>query len=134
MVRFAPLECPEGNPGQSLTVRSESGITTLSDVLIGDVWVCAGQSNMAFALNRATGGSDAAAAANDPLIRICDVSGRRTGPGDATPRDLETAAWKIASPASVPDFSAVGYFFGKNLRGSIGVPIGLIDTSVGGTR
>ena len=133
MVTFAPLECQPGNPGQSISVRSEAEITTLSDILTGDVWICGGQSNMAFKLSRATNGVTAAAAATHPLIRICDVSGKRTGPNDAPPADLETAVWKIASPASVPDFSAVGYFFAKNLLSSINVPIGLVDTSVGGT-
>ena len=132
-VRFAPLECPQDNPGQSLSARSEAEVTTLSDILIGDVWICGGQSNMAFKLSRATNGPAAAAAASHPLIRICDVSGKRTGPNDAPPQDLEPAAWKIASPASVADFSAIAYFFAKNLQSSISVPIGLVDTSVGGT-
>lgn len=132
-LRLPPVSCPAGNVPQSLVVKSGAGTHAVVNILIGDVWVCAGQSNMAFQLHRATTGREAAAKAADPLIRICDVVGKRSGPGDVTLDDLEAAPWKVASPESVRNFSAVGYFFGKDLRKSIGVPVGLIDTSVGGT-
>lgn len=133
MLRLAPLECPSGNAAHSLVIRGSGGTTTLHDILIGDVWICGGQSNMAFKLNRATGGAAAASAANDPLVRICDVAGERSSPDQPAPSDLASAEWKIATPASTADFSAVGWFYGEALRQSIGVPVGLIDTSVGGT-
>ena len=131
MVRLAPLSCPSGNQSQTLVIRGMTGETAIRDILIGDLWICGGQSNMAFKLNDSTGG--ASAAKDDPLLRICDVSGKRSAAGQPAPRDLEMAEWKTATLSSAGSFSAVGYYFGEVLRESLGVPIGLIDTSVGGT-
>ena len=128
-VDLAPLTCPPDHAAGEMVVRSGTETISISDVLIGDVWLCGGQSNMAFKLARATGGKQAAASAADPLLRLCDVAGKRSGPGDPPPRDLARADWKVAAA----DFSAVAWYFGIDLRASAGVPVGLIDTSVGGT-
>lgn len=132
-LRLAPLSCPSNNSPQALTVRGNDGEISRGDILVGDLWICGGQSNMAFKLNRATNADAAIQAANDPFIRICRATGKRTAHGQPAPDDLQSADWEIATPASVPEFSAVGYFFGVALRKSTGVPIGLLDTSVGGT-
>jgi sialate O-acetylesterase len=133
LVRLAPLSCPPNNPPQTLSVRGKDGEISLADILIGDIWICAGQSNMAFKLNRVANADVAIRGANDPLVRICRATGKRSALGQPSPDDLESADWQIATPATVPDFSAVGYFFGVELRKSTRIPIGLLDTSVGGT-
>lgn len=133
MVRLPPVSRPPDDAPQTLTAASSEGVTSRQDILLGDVWICAGQSNMAFKLGRTPDGKSAAQAARNRLIRFCRATGSRTKLGSPPPRDLESAAWMVASPESVVDFSAVGYFFGEALEKSIGVPIGLIDTSVGGT-
>jgi sialate O-acetylesterase len=101
------------------------------DVLIGDVWLCSGQSNMEFPLARALNGDSEAAAAADPQLRILTV-----------PKKTETAAaagfggpvaWATASPRSVGDFSAACYFMVRELRASQKVPVGAIAASWGGT-
>lgn len=133
MVKLAALSCPPDHAAQKLVVRGAEGEILREDILIGDVWLCGGQSNMAFKLNRATDGAAVAAAANNNLLRICRPVGKRSTIGDPPPTDLASADWRAATPETVTDFSAVGYFFGQALRKYIGVPIGLIDTSVGGT-
>lgn len=133
MVNLAALSCPPDNVPQTLVVRGSDGQISRNDILTGDVWLCGGQSNMAFKLNRATDGAAVAAASNDNLLRMCRPVGKRSTVGDPPPTDLAAAAWRAAKPESAGDFSAVGYFFGHALRKSIRVPIGLIDTSVGGT-
>jgi len=133
LVRLGPLTSTHGNTGGELTVAASVGKVTIKDVLVGDVWVCGGQSNMAFGLGRATGGTDAIANANHPLIRLCDVTGKSTRREDPYPDDLESARWEICSPTTVSNFSAVAYYFGRDLQPALGVPVGLIDVSVGGT-
>jgi sialate O-acetylesterase len=132
-MKLTALSCPPHHAPQKLVVRGADGETSRNDILTGDVWLCGGQSNMAFKLNRATDGAAVAAAANDPQLRLCRPVGMRSTVGDPPPADLASADWRVATPGTVSDFSAVGYFFGQALRKSIGVPIGLIDTSVGGT-
>ena len=98
----------------------------IKNVLVGEVWVCSGQSNMAWQLKNASNGAEAVAASKDPMLRLYIV------PKMGLPFELPKA-WKESAPETSPDFSAVGYFFGKSLRKSLGVPVGLIDSSVGGT-
>lgn len=107
----------------------------LDDVLVGDVWVCAGQSNMEFGLTMAKGGAEAAAAANNPTMRIF------IAPHQATYQPMPTngGTWKVCTPETVAQdgwggFSAVGYFFGKALQTDLNVPIGLVGDYWGGTN
>jgi sialate O-acetylesterase len=109
---------------------SASNTLTIKDVLVGEVWLCSGQSNMVFKLKSATGGSAAVAAAKRPTIRLFSMD--RDMP-DA-PREFAKARWDVCSPQNVGDFSAVAYFFGLELQQKLDVPIGLIDSSWGGTR
>lgn len=105
---------------------------TIKDVLIGDVWVCSGQSNMEYQL----GYDDATyakemAEVNLPNIRQFKVPVRPVL--DGPKEEMEGGAWKTANPKDIRPFSAVAYFFAKNLYQKYGVPIGIINSSVGGT-
>jgi len=105
---------------------------TLRGVLVGEVWVCSGQSNMELPMERVKEKyADVIAHAANPFIRQFSVATRFnfTGPLD----DLTSGRWEAASPASVLQFSAVGYFFAKALYEKYHVPIGLIKASVGGS-
>lgn len=99
-----------------MTVSSKSVKVSIRDVLVGEVWLCAGQSNMQFTLSKSTNGEAEVAAANHPLVRLNTAKG-----------------WSPSSPESVPRFSAVAYFFGRKLHSEMGVPVGLIARALGGT-
>ena len=99
----------------------------LKNIMVGEVWVCGGQSNMAWPLKSASNGPEAVAASTDPQLRLFSV--RRT---DKVSEPID-ATWQEASPETVPDFSAVGYFFGRDLRRDLKVPVGLINCNVGAT-
>jgi sialate O-acetylesterase len=106
----------------------------LQDVLVGDVWICSGQSNMEFGIKMSKGGETAVANANDPNLRLFMV-GRQVA---YAPSSTLVGTWKPCTPKTVAEggwegFSAVGYYFGQRLRQEIGVPIGLIESSWGGT-
>lgn len=119
---------PAGGP-HTLTVQGNNKLT-VSDILIGDLWVCSGQSNMEWALRDAEGSKQAIAGANHPQIRLFSTSHQMS----TTPLpDLRDGYWAVCTPDSVAGFSAVAYFFGKELHQKLGVPIGLIHSSWGGT-
>ena len=104
---------------------------TLNDVLLGDVWICGGQSNMqwkmrGFGVNH---WKEDVQKAKLPMIRLCDVP-QVLGLEE---QDKVSASWKVCSPNSVMTFSAVGYFFGSRLHKELNVPIGLISTNWGGS-
>ena len=127
------LELPArkaGGPYQ-LLVRAGSDSVVLSNVLIGDVWVASGQSNMEFQVAGAANGAEAIAAANDSSIREFKVPNSWS---DAPQEDLAGGSWRLADPDHVGSFSAVAYFFVRHLRPSIGVPIGVINTTWGGSN
>lgn len=114
-----------------LTVQSDGASQSVSDILIGDVWLCSGQSNMEFAVRQATNAESEIGAANDAKIRLFLV-GRSSLPApDSTPRTV--GQWRVTSPQSVRDFSAACYFMGRDLRRTEDVPIGLIAASWGGS-
>ncbi|MGC9319205.1 MAG: sialate O-acetylesterase, partial [Armatimonadota bacterium] len=125
MVRLDPIESEV-----PLTVTiSGSNEIVLSNVVIGDVWICSGQSNMVWPVARSLNAEDEIADANHPMIRLCQVQ-RATA---QEPIDEVAAQWQPCTPETVPNFSAVGYFFGRDLHEQTGVPIGLISTNWGGT-
>jgi len=112
----------------SVTVTGNNEIT-LSNCVLGDVWVCSGQSNMGMVVRSCINADDEIAAADFPLIRLFNY-GRKPSP---EPLDDLTGAWVECSPETVGGFSAAAYFFGRDVHQQTGVPIGLINTSWGGT-
>lgn len=115
----------------TLSVTGPSGAQAAQDVLIGDVWLCSGQSNMEFQVHGALNGAGEAAAGDDPQMRLLTV-GKNVSAGPER-QFLAPVQWQLAAPKSVSEFSAACYFMGRDLRRSEKVPIGLINASWGGT-
>jgi sialate O-acetylesterase len=111
-------------------VISGKNTLTLKNLLIGEVWVCSGQSNMQWTVSQSGNAQQEIAGADAPQIRMFTVE-RATG---MTPAVDVKGSWKEANSANVGDFSAVAYFYGRHLHQVLKVPVGLINTSWGGTR
>ena len=114
-----------------LVVRSGADSVVARDVLVGDVWVASGQSNMEWPLAAAQNAQAVIAAANDTRIRQFKVP---TSFAPSPEADLAGGSWAVADPQHVGSFSAVAYFFARDLRKSVDVPIGIINTTWGGSR
>ena len=112
----------------TMTLKGKNTVT-IKNILVGEVWVCSGQSNMEMAVRQSADGEQEIAAAKYPKIRLFTVE-RRVA---ETPQDDCKGKWVECSPETVGDFSAVGYFFGRELHKELDVPVGLIHTSWGGT-
>ncbi len=112
-----------------MTVAAKTTLT-VKDILIGDVWVCSGQSNMAFGLGGCLGSAEDIREANYPQIRIRNVS--NTTSASPVP-DVDKGSWRIASPKTAMSFTGVGFYFARDVHNAVGVPIGLIETSWSGT-
>lgn len=110
----------------SLVVEGKNRVE-LKDVVAGEVWLCSGQSNMEWNVAAARDGDMEVAEANYPNLRMITVSTQ----GSQTPQDNFDGRWERCSPKTVGDFSAVGYFFGRDLLKCEQVPIGMIDNSWG---
>ena len=125
-LKFPAMEY--GGP-HKMTVTGKNTVT-FENIMIGEVWVCSGQSNMEFHLITAKNGEAEIAASDYPDIRLFTVKKRIS----QNPQDqLEDGEWLKCSPATSPHFSAIAYFFGRELNQKLHVPIGLINTSWGGT-
>jgi sialate O-acetylesterase len=111
-----------------MTLRGKNTIT-IKNILVGEVWVCSGQSNMQWAVRQAANPEQEIAAANYPNIRLFTVE-RKVA---ETPQSDCVGNWQPCSPDTVAGFSAVAYYFGRELHKELNVPIGLIHTSWGGT-
>ncbi len=120
---------PASETPVQMTVTSSDSTVTVSDILVGDVWVCSGQSNMQWALSAASNGREEIARAQYPGIRFFKV------PRAAAfePQTDCAGSWSVCSPATAGGFSAVGYFFGREIHLARRVPVGLIGSYVGGT-
>ena len=116
-----------GGPAE-LTVKGQNTLT-IKNVLVGEVWLCSGQSNMEWPLANTIGGAETVAQANYPEIRMFRVE-HHTSAEPLT--DIE-GHWIVTTPDEAAHFSAVGYFFGRELYQRLKVPIGLINSSWGGT-
>jgi sialate O-acetylesterase len=118
-----------------LVVAGRSTLT-LHDVVVGEVWLCSGQSNMEFTVDdggntyRVDHAESEVATANYPLIRQLKVD-RTVATSPA--RTVKTSGWELASPKTVGGFTAVGYFFARDIYRALGVPVGIIDSPWGGT-
>jgi len=125
-VTLRPL--PAGGPHE-LVVRSGSSSVRLADLWMGDVWLCGGQSNMAWPLSLSQGGADEVARSDVPLLRHLRVAEHAAlQPQD----DIPPAPWVVARPGASGDFTAVGWYFARRLQaapGMAGVPIGLINVA-----
>jgi sialate O-acetylesterase len=115
--------------GRTLTIEGDLKIV-ITDVLVGEVWVCSGQSNMEWSVNGALNPNEERQAADHPIIRHIKVP---KVPSDSHERNFD-ANWQVCSPATAGVFTAVGYYFGRTLKQELDVPIGLINSSWGGTR
>ena len=120
---------PAGGP-HLLTVKGTSTVE-IKNVLIGEVWLCSGQSNMEWPVAASDHAEQERAAADFPQIRHIKVPHT---PADTPQPDVATGGWQVCSPQTVGDFTAVGYFFGRHLHQELNVPIGLIGSNWGGTR
>jgi sialate O-acetylesterase len=128
-VKLDPMEASAES--QTLIVRSEKPDrkADVSDVLVGEVWLGSGQSNMAMTVNRAKDFETEQAAAKFPLIRMF----KEESTASATAQAESKGKWAVCSPETVAGYSATLYFFGRELHRELNVPVGLINSSVGGT-
>lgn len=127
-LRLDPL--PASAESRKLTVIGKDGRKAeVSDVLVGDVWLGSGQSNMAMTVNRAKDFEKEKAAATFPQVRHF----KEESAGAATAQAQAKGTWLACTPDNVGGFSAALYYFGREIHREIGVPIGLINSSVGGT-
>ena len=116
----------------SLKVRTGSGtVRTVSDVLVGDVFLCSGQSNMEFGVAQSKGGAMVAARANNDRIRLLTIA--HAGAARPAAGFEPVPAWQAVKPESIRTFSAVCYYFGREVQETRNVPVGLVHASWGGT-
>ena len=110
-----------------MTVKDSTDTLKVSDILVGEVWMCSGQSNMAFNMGQTLDAKAAVAQADRPRMRYFKVH----SVSFPEPQDDAPGQWVLCSPKTAAGFSAVGYYFGRDLQEARGVPVGLIDTSQG---
>ncbi len=127
MVRLSGMDA-SATP-RSLTVKAGTESAEVKNVLVGEVWLCSGQSNMSLRMEQSGNFEQEKAAANHPLIRmfLTDMVTSREPQADCS------GAWQVCSPETIAKFSAVGYFFGRKLQQELDVPIGLIRSAWGGS-
>lgn len=121
---------PAGGP-HTLTIKSGEKTIVLSDILVGEVWLCSGQSNMEWRVRQADNAIAEIAAANFPQIRHFEVPHELAF---VPQKDLNGGAWQVCSPETVGEFTAVGYYFAREITRELNVPIGLIHSSWGGSQ
>ena len=130
----AALPAMKAGGPYSLTVTGSSTVR-FEGVMVGEVWLCSGQSNMEMGIGAARDGQQEIAAADHPGIRLLKVPKL----WKAEPQNDMEGTWKVCSPKTVAEggwsgFTAVGYYFGREIHKKLGVTVGLIDASWGGTR
>jgi sialate O-acetylesterase len=141
-IDFEPVDS-DGQPA-TLTVTSAENTLTFTDVLVGDVWIVSGQSNMEFGIQNDSRGKEAIANATDSQIRFFFVPWRtalppQTNIGPTMPPSPLNGKWLVCSPETMGanwawhGFSAVGYYFARDIRKALGRPLGMIATYKGGT-
>jgi len=127
-VQLDPLQASADS--RDLTVESKNVKTNLTDVVVGEVWLASGQSNMEWPFSATTGSSRVIATATDPQLRLFGVAHYFSD----TPGTTVTGQWAACTSSNVGGFSAVGYYFGRNLRQALHVPVGVIRSAWGGTQ
>ena len=131
-LKLDPLTASSEPRDLVVSANQKSGIRNLkvTDILVGEVWLGSGQSNMEMSVKASNHFNAEQAAANLPLIRYyTDTNSTAT-----TPRAEGKGVWQVCSPATVGRFSATLYFFGREIHREVGVPVGLINSSVGATQ
>jgi len=130
MVTLDPM--PASSDGRTMTVASARGRqkSEIRDVLVGEVWLCSGQSNMSYSMSRFRNCADEVPQMKYPMIREFKTF-RVSAP---TPQDDALGAWAICSPDTAARFSATALYYAVELHKVLGVPIGLLNSSVGGTK
>ena len=126
------VDLPERKSGGpfELIVKGKNEII-LDNILMGDVWICSGQSNMEWQLSASNNAEEEIENSSHPRVRLLTVQKNKS----TTPLDTcVSKGWEVCGPQSSASFSAVGYFFGRKLNDDLDVPIGLINTSWGGTN
>lgn len=125
------ISLPAYKAGGPYTLQVTAGkeVLNFDDILFGEVWICSGQSNMEFRVRSAADAEKEIAQADYPSIRSFNVAQAMNN----KPQDDLVGEWQVCSPATVADFSAVGYFFARDLFLRLNVPVGFINTSWGGT-
>lgn len=119
----------EGGPYE-LKVKGKNEIV-LTDILMGDVWVCSGQSNMEWNMSSVENAEKEKNEANFPQIRQIQIQKEISR---EPLQDIQPTVWKVATPENISNFTAVGYYFARKLLAETNIPIGLINTSWGGTN
>ena len=125
-----------------MSVTSADATLRFTDVVVGEVWVCAGQSNMEWPLRQSANGAEELSTANHQQLRLLNLVGGARGSSGTygtdhlnrlTPEEFCEGTWQVASSDSARDFSAVAWYFGRMLEKELNVPVGLICPAVGGT-
>ncbi len=122
------MPAPDAGGPYEMTLKGKNTVT-VKNILVGEVWVCSGQSNMQWPVKQSANAEQEIAAATYPKMRLFSVE-RKVA---ETPQDNCVGKWVECSPQTVGDFSAAAYFFGRELHKELNVPVGLIHTSWGGT-
>ncbi len=122
------IKTPAAGGPYTVSIKGKTEII-LKDVMIGEVWICSGQSNMEWGMSSSTDATEEIPVANFKEIRLFKINRSAAD----YPQDHGDGQWQLCTPETVKGFSAVGYFFGKKLYTDLKVPIGLISSSWGGT-
>jgi sialate O-acetylesterase len=131
MVMLKPLKATNEPSKMVITSGRDNKTVTLGNILVGEVWICSGQSNMEWAIRSSMNAKEEIANSDHPLIRLFNVPGHTTSP---LPKKQGAGTWQVCSPKTSGGFSAVGYYFGRRLLKELKVPVGLIGSNWGGTR
>ncbi|HUH55508.1 MAG TPA: sialate O-acetylesterase [Rhodanobacter sp.] len=123
---------PAGGPYTLSVTAADGRIQTAKDILVGDVWLCSGQSNMELQVRRTLNLNSETSGANNDRIRMLTVP--QTGATSPQDRFAAPVEWKPTTPQNVPDFSATCYYFARELQKTVDVPMGLVNASLGGSR
>lgn len=113
----------------TLKIQGKHNVVTKENILVGDIWLCSGQSNMEFQVKQANNAKIEIESANYPQIRFFNVAQEMS----FVPKNDFQGKWEVCSPLSVGNFSAVAFFFARKLYQETGIPIGIINSSWGGT-
>lgn len=125
----ASVNTPAAGGPHTITIKSGNETVILDDVLVGEVWLASGQSNMEWSMQAAGDGRTVIDQVNDPKVRLLNIPKASAG----TLQERGEGVWTVCDKETVRGFSAVAYFFGKKLSDELGVPVGLINASWGGS-